>query len=78
MQPHFSIRRIELAREPIHPVRILMILIVTEFVNDIGKYKQATRKPYRQSEQIDERDEFVFHQIAERDLEIVEYHNPMV
>jgi hypothetical protein len=49
--------------------------VITDLVQDIGEDEQAAGKTYGQSKQINERDEFIFHQVAEGNLQVITNHN---
>ena len=52
-------------------IGLAVVSIVAGLVQDIGKDKQAAGEPDSKPEEVDERDELVFGQVTESDLEII-------
>jgi hypothetical protein len=56
------------------PVCFAVVSVVTGFVEDIGADQQTAGEADGQSEEVDERDEFVFGEVAEGNLQIIFEH----
>jgi len=64
----------ENACKPVNVFCFIVVPVVAYFVEDISGDKQAACKPYGKPEQVDEGNEFILHQIAERYFKIILYH----
>jgi hypothetical protein len=65
-------------KDGIHPVNAIVIremLLVTEFILDIQSQDNATRDPKSEPRDINDREYFVFEEVAKRNLEVVLQHN---
>ena len=60
---------------PVNAVRMFMVPVETQFMPDVVEDQQASGKPGGQAKQVDEGYEFIPHQVAPGDFEIVVKHD---